>query len=106
MGGPHNEDRILPKGLHVIITESHSSARDVYAPNTEALHELVYEMVRTRLLDSIGRGGSFSITMRRSDDDDTFFSEVFAAGVARDIAGSLAVTRPVAVPMAAPRLVA
>jgi hypothetical protein len=89
----------------VIFPKYRSAGRDVYAPNTD-LHELVYELVRTRLLNSIGPDGSFAITMRRSDDDDTFFSEVFAQSIARDIAASLAATHSVPVPLAAPRLVA
>lgn len=83
-----------------------SAGRDVYAPNTADLHDLVYDLVRTRLTNAIGPEGSFAVTMRRSDVDDTFFSEVFAQSIARDIAASLAATRSVPVPLAAPRLVA
>ena len=83
-----------------------SAGRDVYAPNSADLHELVYEMVRTRLLDSIGSGGSFAVGVRHPDDDDAFFSEIFAQAVARDVAASLAATHSVPVPLAAPRLVA
>lgn len=90
----------------MIITASHSSARDIYAPNTEAFQQRINELVRLHLLESIGRGGSFTVTMRNADDDDTFFSEIFAANIARRIAESVAVTHPVVIPMAAPRLVA
>jgi hypothetical protein len=90
----------------VLFPKYRSAGRDVYAPNTADLHDLVYELVRTRLMDSIGARGSFAVTVRRPDDDDTFFSEVFAQSIARDIAGSLAATHSVPVPMAAPRLVA
>ncbi|HUG51693.1 MAG TPA: hypothetical protein VLZ78_11920 [Terrimesophilobacter sp.] len=83
-----------------------SAGRDVYAPNTADLHDLVYELVRTRLMNSMGPDGSFAVTMRRSDDDDTFFSEIFARSIARDIAASLAATHSVPVPLAAPLLVA
>ena len=104
--GPHNEDISPRKGLPVIITASHSSARDIYAPNTELFQQRIEELVRAHLLETIGRGGSFTVTMRHSDDDDTFFSEIFAANIARRIAESVAVTHPVVIPMAAPRLVA
>lgn len=83
-----------------------SAGRDVYAPNTGDLHDLVYDLVRTRLSDAIGPDGSFAVTMRRSDVDDTFFSEVFAQSIARDIAAALAATHSVPVPLAAPLLVA
>ena len=90
----------------MIFPKYRSAGRDVYAPNTADLHELVYELVRTRLLNSIGTDGSFAVTMRRAEDDDTFFSEVFAQSIARDIAASLSATHSVPVPLAAPRLVA
>jgi hypothetical protein len=90
----------------VLFPKYRSAGRDVYAPNTADLHDLVYELVRTRLMNSIAPGGSFAVTVRRPEDDDAFFSEVFAQSVARDIAASLAATHSVPVPLAAPRLVA
>jgi hypothetical protein len=87
--------------------QSRNRGRDVYAPNTAELHKLVYEMVRQRLLTSIGSDGSFTVSMRKAEESDSlFFGEIFAESIARDIAASLAVTHSVPVPMAAPRLVA
>ncbi|GAB3030300.1 hypothetical protein GCM10027052_03200 [Parafrigoribacterium mesophilum] len=90
----------------MLFSKYRSAGRDVYAPNTADLHDLVYELVRTRLTTAIGRDGSFAVAVRHPDDDDAFFSEVFADSIARDIAASLAATHSVPVPLAAPRLVA
>jgi hypothetical protein len=90
----------------VLFPKYRSAGRDVYAPNTADLHDLVYELVRTRLMSSIGPDGSFSVAVRHPDDDDAFFSEIFARSIARDIAASLAATHSVPVPLAAPLLVA
>ena len=69
---------------------------------TDAVQRQVFELVRARVLESIGAGGNWTVTFRRSSDTDTFFSDTMADMIAWDVATQLL---PPVVPNR-PRLVA
>lgn len=69
---------------------------------TDAMQRQVFELVRARVLESIGAEGNWTVSFRRSSDTDTFFSETMADMIAWDVAAQLL---PPVVPNR-PRLVA
>ena len=89
-----------------MIAESRSYAplttTEPAAQTTEELQRQVFELVRARVLQSIGGGGNWTVTFRRSSDTDTFFSDTMADMIAWDVATQLL---PPTVPNR-PRLVA
>lgn len=48
------------------------------------LQQVVYDLVRARIMRMVGPGGSFAITIR-SDNDDAMFSETIAEAIAWDV---------------------
>ncbi len=76
--------------------------RVVPADEIEQLQRQVYELVKTRVLDSIGAGANWTVTFRTSADTDTFYSDTMADMIAWDVATQLL---PPTVPNR-PRLVA
>lgn len=55
----------------------------------EALQDQVYELMRERLVDLFGPGGSFRITLGRPTADDAVFVETVADTIAWDVAASI-----------------
>ena len=62
---------------------------DVAAPNDERVQELAYELMRSRLNDLFGPGGSFRITLGRATADDALFVATVADTIAWDVAAAL-----------------
>lgn len=58
----------------------------VVQPTDEDLQRLVYDLVRERVLSTLGPDGSFAVTIRSGNDADAFFSETFAESIAWDVA--------------------
>lgn len=54
--------------------------------STEELQRRVFELVRDRVLESIGAGGNWTVTFRRSSDTDTLFSDTMADMIGWDVA--------------------
>lgn len=65
------------------------SAYDPRSTTTDAMQQQVYELVRARVLESIGAGGNWTVTFRSSRDTDTFFSDTMADMIAWDVATKL-----------------
>lgn len=65
------------------------AAEIVAALPTEQLTQQVYELVRARVLESIGAGANWTVAFRSSSDTDTFFSDTMAEMIARDVASRL-----------------
>jgi hypothetical protein len=55
----------------------------------EVLQDQVYELMRARLVDLFGPGGSFRITLGRPTSDDAVFVETVADTIAWDVASSI-----------------
>ena len=75
--------------------ESRKHSGEVSAAESDELEQLVFDLVRERLLRKIGSKGMWTIAFRRADDTDAMFSETVAESVARDIAAQIAVPQPV-----------
>ncbi len=58
-------------------------------PSDDDVQRMVYELVRERMLRTVGPAGSFAIVMRGAGDDDTLFSETFAEAIAWDVAAQV-----------------
>ncbi|WP_394771539.1 hypothetical protein [Lacisediminihabitans sp.] len=56
----------------------------------EELQELVFELVRERVLAAVGVGGMWSIDFRKAGDTDAFFGVTVAERIARDVAAQIA----------------
>lgn len=56
----------------------------------EELQELVFDLVRERVLAAIGVGGMWSIDFRKAGDTDAFFGVTVAERIARDVAAQIA----------------
>ncbi|MDQ1556343.1 MAG: hypothetical protein QOI02_1345 [Actinomycetota bacterium] len=69
---------------------STSTVRDLWAIATaepiadDDLQQVVYDLVRARILRMVGPGGSFAITLR-SNNGDALFSETIAEAIAWDV---------------------
>ena len=61
----------------------------VAAPHDERVQELAYELMRSRLNDLFGPGGSFRITLGRATVDDAIFVATVADTIAWDVAAAL-----------------
>ena len=61
----------------------------VAAPHDEHVQELAYELMRSRLNDLFGPGGSFRITLGRATADDALFVATVADTIAWDVAAAL-----------------
>lgn len=55
----------------------------------EKLQDQVYELMRERLVDLFGPGGSFRITLGRATGEDAVFVETVADTIAWDVAASI-----------------
>ena len=58
-------------------------------PTADDIQRATYELIRERVLDTLGPTGSFAVTIRKGDEVDEFFSEALAESIARDVARSL-----------------
>lgn len=56
---------------------------------TEEMQRKVYELVKARVVQSIGAGANWTIAFRTSSDTDTFFSDTMADMIAWDVAHKL-----------------
>ena len=56
---------------------------------TEELQRKIYDLVKTRVLQSIGAGANWTIAFRSAADTDTFFSDTMADMIAWDVAHQL-----------------
>jgi hypothetical protein len=56
---------------------------------TEELQHMIFELVRTRMLESIGAHGNWTVTARSAADTDSFFSETMADMIAWDVANKM-----------------
>ncbi|CAN5223311.1 hypothetical protein BH09ACT1_BH09ACT1_18100 [soil metagenome] len=65
-------------------------SRAVSAAEYEELQELVFELVRERLRKAVGKGGMWSISLRKPADTDTVFGEAVAERLAWDVAAHIA----------------
>ena len=65
-------------------------------PSDEDIQRMVYDLVRERVMRTLGPNGSFSITMRTGDDASTFFTETYAESLAWDVASQVSTTGVVA----------
>lgn len=55
-------------------------------PTDEDLQRIVYDLVRERVLTTLGPQGSFAVSIRTGSDADAFFSETFAESIAWEVA--------------------
>ena len=56
---------------------------------TAELQRKIYDLVKTRVLQSIGAGANWTIAFRTTADTDTFFSDTMADMIAWDVAHQL-----------------
>lgn len=56
---------------------------------SEDLQRKIYELVKTRVLQSIGTGANWTVAFRTSADTDSFFSDTMADMIAWDVAHQL-----------------
>jgi len=56
------------------------------------LQELVFDLVRDRLLKAVGAGGMWTLQFRATTDTDSLFGETISEYIARDIADQIAAT--------------
>ncbi|MEY2847922.1 MAG: hypothetical protein RI885_587 [Actinomycetota bacterium] len=56
---------------------------------TEELQHMIFELVRTRVLESIGASGNWTVAARSTGDTDAFFSETMADMIAWDVANKM-----------------
>lgn len=56
---------------------------------SEDLQRKIYELVKTRVLQSIGAGANWTVAFRSSADTDSFFSDTMADMIAWDVAHQL-----------------
>ena len=56
---------------------------------SEELQRKIYDLVKARVLQSIGSGANWTISFRSSADTDTFFSDTMADMIAWDVAHQL-----------------
>ena len=65
-------------------------ANDPASPHDERVQQLAYELMRSRLNDLFGPGGSFRITLGRATAEDALFVATVADTIAWDVAAALA----------------
>lgn len=78
------------------MSEAGKRTREVSPAEYEELQDLVYELVRERLVAALGAGGMWNIDFRKAGDNDSFFGETVAERLARDVASHIAPHQPVA----------
>ena len=70
--------------------ESRTHSRTISPDESAELEELVFDLVRERLLKAVGAGGMWTLQFRASTDTDSLFGETISEYIARDIANQLA----------------
>ncbi|HEV7948295.1 MAG TPA: hypothetical protein VGP24_00885 [Glaciihabitans sp.] len=70
------------------VTPSRAPSPTTAMPD-ETITRLIYDLVRERLLNSVGPTGSFAVTVRTGTTDDSLFTQAFAESLARDITATL-----------------
>jgi hypothetical protein len=70
--------------------ESRKHSRTISPEESAELEELVFDLVRERLLKAVGAGGMWTLQFRASTDTDSLFGETISEYIARDIANQLA----------------
>ncbi|MDQ1598398.1 MAG: hypothetical protein QOI70_1822 [Microbacteriaceae bacterium] len=75
--------------------ESRKHSGGLSPADSHELEELVFDLVRERLLKAVGAAGMWTLQFRSATDTDSLFGETIAEFIARDIATH--VTTPVAV---------
>jgi len=66
---------------------------DRHAASTEAEQQLVFDLMRERLFEMFGPGGSFRITLGRATADDAVFVSTVADTIAHDVAAAFTPAR-------------
>ena len=69
---------------------SRTHSRTISPEESAELEELVYDLVRERLLKAVGAGGMWTLQFRASTDTDSLFGETISEYIARDIADQIA----------------
>jgi hypothetical protein len=77
------------------VIESRKHSGGLSPADSHELEELVFDLVRERLLKAVGAAGMWTLQFRSATDTDSLFGETIAEFIARDIATH--VTTPVAV---------
>ncbi len=75
--------------------ESRTHSRTISPEESAELEELVFDLVRERLLKAVGAGGMWTLQFRASTDTDSLFGETISEYIARDIADQIAAPRVV-----------
>lgn len=57
--------------------------------DTHELQKMIFDLVRTRMLESIGSNGNWTLSPRSASDTDGFFSETMADMIAWDVANKM-----------------
>ena len=70
--------------------ESRKHSRTISPEESAELEELVFDLVRERLLKAVGAGGMWTLQFRASTDTDSLFGETISEYIARDIADQIA----------------
>ena len=70
--------------------ESRKHNRTISPEESAELQELVFDLVRDRLLTAVGAGGMWTLQFRASTDTDSLFGETISEYIARDIADQIA----------------
>ncbi|QNE46038.1 hypothetical protein F1C58_03340 [Glaciihabitans sp. INWT7] len=73
--------------------ESRTHSRTISPEESAELEELVFDLVRERLLKAVGAGGMWTLQFRASTDTDSLFGETISEYIARDIADQIAAPR-------------
>jgi hypothetical protein len=71
--------------------ESRTHSRTISPEESTELEELVFDLVRERLLKAVGAGGMWTLQFRASTDTDSLFGETISEYIARDIANQISV---------------
>lgn len=69
--------------------ESRTHSRTISPEESAELEELVFDLVRERLLKAVGAGGMWTLQFRSSTDTDSLFGETISEYIARDIANQI-----------------
>jgi hypothetical protein len=72
------------------VIESRKHSGGLSPADTHELEELVFELVRERLLKAVGTAGMWTMQFRSASDTDSLFGETIAEFIARDIATHIA----------------
>lgn len=70
--------------------DSRMHNRTVSPEESAGLQNLVYDLVRDRLLKAVGAGGMWTLQFRSSTDTDSLFGQTISEYIARDIADQIA----------------